>query len=115
VAPGGIDHIFALLDINSDGSISAEELRQSFVKFDDPALRMALGLGETEADDIFNSIDTNGDGEISKEELSAYLERNGWDPMSTKWGTMPLVDSLFAALDKNADARLSRDPNLRNR
>ena len=97
---GGVDHIFDLLDINRDGEISAMELRESFVKFDDPALRVALGLGETESDAIFDAIDTNSDGEISQAELREYLERNGY-PAEV------LVDSVFGALDEDSDVRES--------
>jgi len=99
--PSGIDHIFDLLDINRDGEITREELRESFVTFDDAALRMALGLGETEADKVFNSIDTNGDGEISKEELSAHLLDNGYEQET--------ADSVFEALDENGDGFISRE------
>ena len=98
---GGIDHVFDLLDVNRDGEISQSELRESFVKYDDPALRAALGLGETEADSIFNSIDANGDGEICKEELQKFLTSKGYNADT--------ADSVFSALDDNGDGAISRD------
>lgn len=54
---GSVDKIYALLDLNDDGELSREEMRESFVKYDDPALRLALGLGTSEADQIFDQVD----------------------------------------------------------
>jgi len=99
--PSGIDHIFDLLDVNRDGEISQDEMRDSFVKFDDIAMRKALGLGETEADKVFNSIDANGDGSISKAELSAYLLDNGYEEET--------ADSIFDVLDDDGDGQISRE------
>ena len=36
-----VDSIFELLDVNADGGISRDELRASFVRYEDPALRLA--------------------------------------------------------------------------
>ena len=102
--PGGVDHIFDLLDVNRDGEISRAELRASFVRYDDPALRSALGLGDrstSEAEAIFVAIDANGDGQISKEELSNYLSSNGYEA--------EVAESVFGALDDNGDGMISRD------
>ena len=61
--------IFAALDTNQDGTVSADELSA------------ALGGSTTATDgstssssDIFSAIDTNGDGSISQDELSSYLD-----------------------------------------
>ena len=98
---GARDHVFDLLDVNRDGEISQSELRESFVKYDDPSLRAALGLGETEADEIFNKIDVNGDGQISREELSTYLADQGH--------SVETVESVFSAFDDNGDGVISRE------
>ena len=102
---GAIEHIFDLLDVNRDGDISKAELQQSLVKYDDPAIRLALGLGATEADDLFDAIDDNGDGEITMAELAAYLELNatgGSDEAAC-------AKTIFRALDANGDGSVSRE------
>lgn len=98
---GAQSHVFDLLDVNRDGEISKVELRESFVKYDDPAIRAALGLGETEADTIFNAIDTNGDGQISREEMTKYLVAQGHSPAT--------IDNVFSAFDDNGDDSISRE------
>ena len=98
---GAQEHVFDLLDVNRDGEISQAELLESFVKYDDPALRAALGLGETESEAIFRSIDANGDGQVSQAELSAYLVANGYSAET--------ADTVFAALDENGDGTISRE------
>ena len=100
-ATQSVDRIFTLLDVNSDGSISREELRDAFVRYEDPALRLALGLGTGEADAIFEAIDANSDGELTLAELRAYLEQKGY-PGAT-------ADTVFATLDVNADGGVSRE------
>jgi len=102
---GAIEHIFDLLDVNKDGGISRAELRQSFVKYDDPALRLAIGLGAADADEIFDAIDENGDGEITASELAGYLELN-----SALGGDVPAcATTIFRTLDVNGDGSISRE------
>jgi hypothetical protein len=102
---GAIDHIFDLLDISRDGLITKEELRQTLVTYEDPALRMALGLGAPDADDVFDEVDVNGDGEISRAELAAYLELNS----SSAADVPACARTIFKALDINGDGSLSRE------
>lgn len=102
---GAIDHIFDLLDISRDGLITKEELRQTLVTYEDPALRMALGLGAPDADDVFDEVDVNGDGEISRAELAAYLELNS----SSAADVPACARTIFKALDVNGDGSLSRE------
>jgi len=98
---GAIDHVLDLLDINRDGEISPAELRESFIKYDDPALRTALGLSMAEADGVFRAIDANGDGEISRAELAAYLESNGYDGILA-------ANTIFDMMDVNSDGSVSQ-------
>ena len=102
---GAIDHIFDLLDISRDGLITKEELRQTLVTYEDPAVRMVLGLGASDADDVFDEIDVNGDGEISRAELAAYLELNS----SSAADVPACARTIFKALDVNGDGSLSRE------
>jgi len=98
-----VGSIFALLDGDDNGEISQAELRHAFVRYDDPALRLALGLGTTEADAIFSKIDINGDGQISKGELTAFMTAGGF-PLERG-----LADSIFNTLDTNRDGAVSRE------
>jgi len=97
-----VNSIFELLDVNSDGGISAAELREAFVRYEDPSLRLALGLGTAEADRIFDRIDADGDGELTKAELVAFLEAGGF-PLQPG-----AADTIFATLDANGDGSISR-------
>ena len=98
------DHVFDLLDVNRDGEISRQELRESFSKFDNPAVRAALGLGESDEDWrqllLFNSIDTDGDGVITRDELTAYCVANGF--------AAEVVESIWSTLDLDGDGSISR-------
>ena len=101
---GAIDHIFDLLDVSGDGFICKGELRDSLRKYDDPALRMALGLGATDADDVFDAI-AGGGGEISMAQLAEYLEMN-----SASGADVPAsAATIFRTLDANSDGSISRD------
>jgi len=99
---GSVDKIYALLDLNDDGELSREEMRESFVKYDDPALRLALGLGTSEADQIFDQVDVNGDGEISQAELTVHMLNTGYpNPEGT-------AQTIFKTLDIDGDGTVSR-------
>lgn len=100
------EKFFEVLDVNSDGGISRQELREAFVRYEDPALRAALGLGTAEADTIFDRIDTDSDGQLSKAEVCAYLEEKGFD-------TQTAADTIFKTLDADDNGTISRDE-LRN-
>ena len=85
-----VDTIFGLLDVNSDGEISREELRDTLVRYEDPSVK-AAALNEvmetvheqraqamseedvarihSEADAFFDAIDENDDGTISLTEV----------------------------------------------
>ena len=102
-ADEAVGSIFALLDGDDNGELSQAELRHAFVRYDDPALRLALGLGTTEADAIFSKIDINGDGQISKGELTAFMTAGGF-PLERG-----LADSIFNTLDTNGDGAVSRE------
>lgn len=98
--PAAAERFFELLDADQDGAVSRGELRLAFERYEDPALRLALGLGTSEADAIFATIDANADGAIEESELRAYLERKGY--------SMSAAASIFATLDVDADGQVSQ-------
>jgi Ca2+-binding EF-hand superfamily protein len=77
----------AAIDLNDDGTITQEEMKEH-------------------RDTMFDGIDTNGDGSLSKEELTAHQEtmRAAMDTQRAKWQA-----EHFAALDTNGDGVLSQD------
>jgi len=94
--------IFSLFDLDASGELSREELREAWVKYEDPGLRLALGLGTSEADIIFDQIDSNGDGAISEVELRHHMVMAGYPfPKAT-------AATIFRTLDRNGDGRVSR-------
>jgi len=76
-----IQAIFDLLDVNQDGQVSRNELRQAFVRH--PSLRGAPAMGSLpkskrasvheEADATFTALDQDGNGLLSLQELQEYL------------------------------------------
>ena len=88
-----VDTIFGLLDVNSDGEISREELRDTLVRYEDPSVKAAalnkvmetmheqraqamsdedVARIHSEADAFFDAIDENDDGTISLTEVCAH-------------------------------------------
>lgn len=103
--PAAAERFFALLDADKSGEVSRDEVREAFLRYADPALRLALGLGTSEADSIFVAIDANGDGDVEQSELALYLSRKGY--------AAEAAATIFATLDVNGDGRISREE-LRN-
>lgn len=109
--PESIKCAFDLLDLNKDGEISRAELQECFLNYEDPALRLALSLGASEADDTFDAIDTNGDGMISRLELAQFLDRGTRSELPfLKFGEEDAcVATLFEMYDTNGDGFISRE------
>jgi len=101
-----VDKVFAGIDVDSDGTLSADELRGAFVKF--PTLVKAFaveprsvwpamddGMSESDifalADKVFALVDTDGNGDISVDELKSTLLSNGWEEQ--------LVTKVFNGVD----------------
>lgn len=97
-----VGNIFDFFALDRSGQLTRDELRESFVKYDDPGLRLALGLGTSEADVIFDTIDSNSDGVITKEELTLHMVSNGYpSPEAT-------AATVFKTLDVDRDESISR-------
>lgn len=88
--PGGgpqgmrMDPVFAVLDIDGDGVISASEIKAA-----------AASLAK---------LDKNGDGKISQDELRPNMSPGG--PMGGD--PTEMIDHMFAENDKNGDGKLSK-------
>ena len=96
-----VGNIFDFFALDRSGQLTRDELRESFVKYDDPGLRLALGLGTSEADVIFDTIDSNSDGVITKEELTLHMVSNGYLPEAT-------AATVFKTLDGTVTRSISR-------
>ena len=76
-----IEALFDLIDVNGDGKLTRDELRDAFVRH--PSLRSAPAMGTLskqkrsavfeEADETFTAIDINQNGTLSIDELKAYF------------------------------------------
>ena len=66
-------------------------------------MRLALGLGTSEADAAFERLDVNKDGSISEEEVAAYLTSNGYPTPEVT------AQTIFKTLDVNGDGAVSRE------
>jgi len=106
-----VEGVFALIDVNSDGEISREELREAFMRY--PALRNAPAMGtvkksernalHTEAEATFSALDLNGDGVLSIEELQEHFSGAEGSTYSPK-----AVESIFSVLDRTGDGKVTR-------
>ena len=82
------EEIFRKLDLDGNGSIDKEELRQ--VMSTDPTCQplppdMAAGMSQEEQiNKFFQEADTNQDGRIDREELTNFMDR--------------MIDQMFEAL-----------------
>lgn len=126
---GDVDSVFDSIDVNSDGSISYDELR-TYLE--------GSGYSSLSMTNLFTSLDTNTDGEISREEFKIAFTKN--DIKSEKEAEEPKIskeeniltktlttddiadknsigvnsdfggnpDTIFAAIDKNSDGSISR-------
>lgn len=104
-----IELVFTKLDIDTDGTITRDELRAGFLKY--TPLREAPGLGaynakfvteiHADADTFFNAVDTDGDGSISKEELRNHLKQ-------FSSFTFKAIGNVFKMLDVNSDGSIER-------
>jgi Ca2+-binding EF-hand superfamily protein len=97
-----VGNIFSLFDLDMNGKLDRDELRDAFIKYDDPGLRLALGLGTSEADVVFDQIDANRDGVISQAELLTHMQANDYLSPATTAAT------VFKTLDVNRDGSISR-------
>jgi Ca2+-binding EF-hand superfamily protein len=111
-----VNKVFAGIDVDSDGTLSTDELRAAFVKF--PTLVKAFevetrsvwpamddGMSEADifalADKIFALVDTDGNGDISVDELKGCLLSDGWED--------ELVTKVFNGIDFDTSGEIDKD------
>jgi len=94
------DEWFDVVDLNGDGLISFEELRQHLV---------AQNFDESKIEHIFLILDLNGDGEISKSELRECFVKYDNPVLREALGLgASEADAVFDAIDTNGDGAISR-------
>lgn len=67
--------LFAELDVNNDGVISAAELKPLAEKLAKEKGTSQADLSQTDLKRLFDHIDSNHNGEISREEFEAFLSQ----------------------------------------
>lgn len=102
-----VDEQFDRLDLDHDGTVTAEEAINARIKGFEPQLqRMMRGL------------DSNGDGKLAKEEFAAPMverlaQRDG-GPLSRE-EVLKRIDQRFARLDLNSDGAITTDEMINRR
>lgn len=76
-APKPLKQIFADMDTDGSGSLSANEFRNGIRKLN-------LGLTSREIDQIMSKVDKNGDGHINYAEFSSKYQDTSADSEKTK-------------------------------
>jgi len=90
---------FKAIDLDHDGQLTKEELKQGYVKI----MGMSNELAEEEADRIMRNLDTNGSGSIDYSEfVNATISKKNLLKKEK-------IESVFKMFDKNGDGRISAD------
>jgi len=90
---------FKALDLDNDGQLTKEELKQGYVKI----MGMSNELAEEEAEKTMRTLDTNKSGSIDYSEfVNATIGRNN---LLTK----ERLEAAFKIFDKNGDGRISAE------
>lgn len=104
VSLGDAKELFTQMDINSDGSLSSDELdagMQALMPPPPSTMEFAQSRGMDGADDLFAKVDTDGDGAVSQDELQVLTDK-------IKQDTGQDVSEDFAKLDTDGDGSLSQ-------
>lgn len=96
-----VKRLFAVIDVDMDGHISKEELREASQRF-----------SEHEVDAIFALGDANDDGVMDLEEFIGVLYPGACTVVARlklKFSNLNDVKKAFASIDDNSDGRISKD------
>jgi len=90
---------FKAIDLDHDGQLTKEELKQGYVKI----MGMSNELAEEEAERTMRTLDTNGSGSIDYSEfVNATISKKNLLKKEK-------IESVFKMFDKNGDGRISAD------
>jgi Ca2+-binding EF-hand superfamily protein len=107
---GGMRNLFADIDSDGDGLVSAAEFTKFSDRFSTEAsstLLQAQSDNGGDASEKFASLDTNGDGSLDQSEFEAGMPPPPSPPPSGDAGDM--AANLFASLDTDGDGSVSSD------
>ena len=96
ITPAQADQLFATIDTQGTGSVTAAQLRQGLTAAIAAGPVAAAPSGGTNR--LFEALDTNGDGNVTKAEFEADRATGV---------TQAQADAVFAQLDLNGDGNLS--------
>ena len=105
-----IDSQFAVLDVNEDAVLSAEEFKAA----------LPVSMDETKKTDLFNAVDMDNDGQITPADIAAYrAEQLPLEPMRQALAKVAAiimlvdiakhVDSDFDNIDADGSSEISQD------
>ncbi|WP_337997258.1 XopAW family type III secretion system calcium-binding effector [Oleispirillum naphthae] len=102
----GLQSLFAAVDGDGDGQVSASEFTNFAQRFSVEASSAVLSAQEDAGEDsgAFASLDGNGDGSLDEAEFAA-----GMPPPPEGGGMKAMASSLFSALDADGDGSVSAE------
>jgi len=92
-----IDKIFRAMDLNGDGKLSKDEIKQGY------DTHFGKALGDEEIDEMFAKVDTDGSGEIEYSEF-VIATMNEKDILSNN-----KLQTAFKMFDKDGGGSISTD------
>ena len=106
----GLQSLFASVDSDGDGQISASEFTNFAQRFSVEASSALLSAQEDGGEDsgTFASLDSNGDGSLDEAEFAAGMPSPP-PPPPEGGGIDEMASSLFSALDTDGDGTVSAE------
>jgi len=92
-----IDKVFKAMDVNSDGKLSKQEIKNGYLEY------FGKSLTDEEIDDMFNKVDADGNGEIDYSEF-VVATMNEKNLLSNN-----KLHTAFKMFDKDGGGSISTD------